>query len=73
MASPATACPLMGGDIAFLERDQRTDDGRRFAFDGADDILCGQQNFRTDGLGFRSGIGVDGLNRFRFGRQKSWR
>ena len=59
---------LERGGIAFLERDQRPHDGGRFRLDGADDVLRGQQDFRTDGLRFRSGIGIDRLNGFRLCR-----
>ena len=56
--------PLERGGIAFLECDQRPHDGGRFRFDGADDVLRGQQNFRTDGLCFRRCVGIDRLNGF---------
>ena len=59
---------LERGGIAFLEGDQRPHDGGRFRLDGADDVLRGHQNFRTDGFRFRSGIGIDRLNGFRLCR-----
>ena len=60
---------LERGGIAFLERDERPHDGGGFRLDGADDVLRGQQDFRTDGLRFRRCIGVYRLNGFGFRRR----
>ena len=59
---------LERGGIALLEGDQRPHDGGGFRLDGADDVLRRQQDFRTDGLRFRSSIGVYRLNGFGFRR-----